>query len=231
MGQLGGGGADAQVNNMLKVDLKESMDATGSTHFSGLFNVDDDSKSAVSAFKGSAKQPFVIGVAGGTASGKTTVCDMIIQQLHDHRVILVNQDSFYRGLTLEELENVGEYNFDHPDAFDTEELLSCLENMLHCQPVQIPVYDFKRHRRSSETFRKVNAADVIIMEGILVFHDSRVRDLMNMKIFVDTGSAFDVLLLHIHICEIYQSFNSFWICISTGLGYATKMFKALLLEQ
>jgi uridine kinase len=91
-------------------------------------------------------------------------------------------------LTLEELENVGEYNFDHPDAFDTEELLSCLENMLHCQPVQIPVYDFKRHRRSSETFRKVNAADVIIMEGILVFHDSRVRDLMNMKIFVDTDA-------------------------------------------
>ncbi|KAH8965611.1 hypothetical protein BDL97_04G126400 [Sphagnum fallax] len=173
---------------MLKVDLKESMDATGSTHFSGLFNVDDDSKLAVSAFKGSAKQPFVIGVAGGTASGKTTVCDMIIQQLHDHRVILVNQDSFYRGLTLEELENVGEYNFDHPDAFDTEELLSCLENMLHCQPVQIPVYDFKQHRRSSETFRKVNAADVIIMEGILVFHDSRVRDLMNMKIFVDTDA-------------------------------------------
>jgi hypothetical protein len=61
MGQCGGGWADAQVNNMLKVDLKESMDATGSTHFSGLFNVDDDSKSAVSAFKGSAKQPFVIG--------------------------------------------------------------------------------------------------------------------------------------------------------------------------
>jgi pantothenate kinase len=91
MGQWGGGGADAQVNNMLKADLKESMDATGSTHFSGLFNVDDDSKLAVSAFKGSAKQPFVIGVAGGTASGKTTVCDMIIQQLHDHRVILVNQ--------------------------------------------------------------------------------------------------------------------------------------------
>jgi uridine kinase len=70
------------------------------------------------------------------------------------------------------------------------------------------------------TFLQVNAADVIIMEGILVFHDSRVRDLMNMKIFVDTGSAFDVLLLHIHICEIYQSFNSFWICISTDLGYA-----------
>ena len=58
------------------------------------------------------------GVAGGTASGKTTVCDMIIQQLHDHRVVLVNQDSFYRGLTPKELANVGEYNFDHPGKVD-----------------------------------------------------------------------------------------------------------------
>lgn len=57
---------------------------------------------------------YIVGVAGGTASGKTTVCDMIIQQLHDHRVVLVNQDSFYRGLTPEESAKVGEYNFDHP---------------------------------------------------------------------------------------------------------------------
>jgi chloramphenicol 3-O-phosphotransferase len=74
----------------------------------------DDDELAVPQSKGEAKQPFVIGVGGGTASGKSTVCNMIIQQLHDHRVVLVNQDSFYRGLTAEELENVGEYNFDHP---------------------------------------------------------------------------------------------------------------------
>ncbi|KAL8049224.1 hypothetical protein ABFX02_06G007800 [Erythranthe guttata] len=134
------------------------------------------------------KQPFVIGVSGGTASGKTTVCDMIIQQLHDHRVVLVNQDSFYRGLTPEELKRVHEYNFDHPDAFDTEQLLECVGKLKAGQPVHVPIYDFKSHQRSSESFRQVNASDVIILEGILVFHDQRVRNLMNMKIFVDTDA-------------------------------------------
>uniref|UniRef100_A0A0E0LX78 Uridine kinase n=1 Tax=Oryza punctata TaxID=4537 RepID=A0A0E0LX78_ORYPU len=134
------------------------------------------------------KQPFVIGVSGGTASGKTTVCDMIIQQLHDHRVVLVNQDSFYRGLTEEESDRVQDYNFDHPDAFDTEQLLECMGQLKSGQSVNIPIYDFKNHRRCSESFRKVNASDVIILEGILVFHDQRVRDLMDMKIFVDTDA-------------------------------------------
>ncbi|KAL2246848.1 uridine kinase-like protein 1, chloroplastic [Sesamum indicum] len=134
------------------------------------------------------KQPFVIGVSGGTASGKTTVCDMIIQQLHDHRVVLVNQDSFYRGLTPAELKRVHEYNFDHPDAFDTEQLLECAEKLKSGQSVHIPIYDFKTHQRCSDDFRQVNASDVIILEGILVFHDQRVRNMMNMKIFVDTDA-------------------------------------------
>ncbi|KAL4634406.1 hypothetical protein ACB092_04G197200 [Castanea dentata] len=134
------------------------------------------------------KQPFVIGVSGGTASGKTTVCDMMIQQLHDHRVVLVNQDSFYRGLTDEELKHVHEYNFDHPDAFDTEQLLECIGKLKSGQSVQVPIYDFKNHQRFSDRFRQVNASDVIILEGILVFHDQRVRNLMNMKIFVDADA-------------------------------------------
>ncbi|XP_078440911.1 uridine/cytidine kinase UKL1, chloroplastic-like [Wolffia australiana] len=134
------------------------------------------------------RQPFVIGVSGGTASGKTTVCDMIIQQLHDHRVVLVNQDSFYRGLTAEEAEFVHEYNFDHPDAFDTEQLLECVGKLRSGQDVNVPIYDFTIHRRCSDRFRKVNAPDVIILEGILVFHDSQVRSLMDMKIFVDTDA-------------------------------------------
>ncbi|XP_010436027.1 PREDICTED: uridine kinase-like protein 1, chloroplastic [Camelina sativa] len=134
------------------------------------------------------KQPFIIGVTGGTASGKTTVCDMIIQQLHDQRVVLVNQDSFYRGLTSEELQRAQEYNFDHPDAFDNEQLLHCAETLKSGLPYQVPIYDFKIHQRRSDTFRQVNASDVIILEGILIFHDSRVRNLMNMKIFVDTDA-------------------------------------------
>ncbi|XP_043726246.1 uridine kinase-like protein 1, chloroplastic isoform X1 [Telopea speciosissima] len=177
------------------------LEHSSSAHFSGLrldgllgasASASSSPRSASSAATPTAdnapKQPFVIGVSGGTASGKTTVCDMIIQQLHDHRVVLVNQDSFYRGLTPEESERVHEYNFDHPDAFDTEQLLESVGQLKSGHSVQVPIYDFKNHRRCSDSFRQVNASDVIILEGILVFHDPRVRNLMNLKIFVDTDA-------------------------------------------
>nr|XP_011468320.1 PREDICTED: uridine kinase-like protein 5 isoform X2 [Fragaria vesca subsp. vesca] len=133
------------------------------------------------------KQSFFIGVAGGTASGKTTVCNLIISQLRDQRVVLVNQDSFYHSLNEEKLKNVHEYNFDHPEAFNTELLLSCMEKLKLGQTVSIPDYDFKTHQ-SIEPTCQVKPSDIIILEGILVLHDPRVRDLMNMKIFVDTDS-------------------------------------------
>eukprot|EP00258_Populus_trichocarpa_P013182 XP_002323801.2 uridine kinase-like protein 5 [Populus trichocarpa] len=133
------------------------------------------------------QQPFVIGVAGGTASGKTTVCNMIISQLHDQRVVLVNQDSFYHSLSDDTLAQVYDYNFDHPDAFNTELLLSCMEKLKNGRAVDIPNYDFQTHKRIGPGW-KVNPSDIIILEGILVLHDPRVRDLMNMKIFVDTDS-------------------------------------------
>ncbi|KAI7758327.1 hypothetical protein M8C21_013688 [Ambrosia artemisiifolia] len=96
------------------------------------------------------KQPFIIGVAGGAASGKTTVCDMIIEQLHDQRVVLVNQDSFYHNLTAEELTRVHEYNFDHPGeyAFDNEKLLSLVEMLKHGKAVDIPKYDFRSYKNN-----------------------------------------------------------------------------------
>ncbi|XXG78548.1 hypothetical protein AAC387_Pa08g2476 [Persea americana] len=176
-------------SNGAAVDL---IEAASGAHFSGFLSPTSlsapPSSVSIPLEDDSPKQPFVIGVSGGTASGKTTVCDMIIQQLHDHRVCLVNQDSFYRGLTAEESERVHEYNFDHPDAFDTEQLVECIGKLKCGHSVNVPIYDFKNHRRCSESFRKVNASDVIILEGILVFHDQRVRNLMNMKIFVDTDA-------------------------------------------
>ncbi|XP_052188630.1 uridine kinase-like protein 5 isoform X2 [Diospyros lotus] len=96
-------------------------------------------------------------------------------------------DSFYHSLSDEQVAKVQEYNFDHPDAFDTELLLSCMEKLQHGQAISIPYYDFKSHKYI-EPSRKVNPSDVIILEGILVLHDPRVRNLMNMKIFVDTDS-------------------------------------------
>ncbi|GLU11461.1 hypothetical protein SLE2022_282020 [Rubroshorea leprosula] len=157
------------------------MEKASGPHFSGLRSPTATSAPAAFADANAPRQPFVIGVSGGTASGKTTVCDMIIQQLHDHRVVLVNQDSFYRGLTPEESKRVHEYNFYHPDAFHTEQLLDCIQKLKSGQSYQVPIYDFKNHCQCSDSFRQVNASDVIILEGILVFHDQRVRNLMNMK--------------------------------------------------
>eukprot|EP00889_Picochlorum_renovo_P007826 jgi/Picre1/34856/NNA_002322.t1 len=131
------------------------------------------------------KSVFVIGVAGGTASGKTTVCDYIMQRLHDQCVVMLSQDSFYRGLTQEEKDNVSDYNFDHPDAFDHKALMACIQTLKARKAVNVPVYDFKTHARSEKT-QHVMPADVVIIEGILVLHMEDVRQECNMKIFVDT---------------------------------------------
>ncbi|XP_014519077.1 uridine kinase-like protein 3 [Vigna radiata var. radiata] len=169
----------------------ELMESSNEVHFSG-FHMDgfeqrkDSIEPPTTSETDMYKQPFVIGVAGGAASGKTAVCDMIIQQLHDQRVVLVNQDSFYHSLSEEELTRVQDYNFDHPDAFDTEQLLRVMDKLKHGEAVDIPKYDFKTYK--SDVLRRVNPSDVIIIEGILVFHDPRVRELMNMKIFVDTDA-------------------------------------------
>ncbi|KAK3200073.1 hypothetical protein Dsin_023488 [Dipteronia sinensis] len=172
----------------------DMIEASSGVHFSG-FHMDnlevrntETGQPTTSAADNVLKQPFVIGVAGGAASGKTTVCDMIIQQLHDQRVVLVNQDSFYHNLTEEELARVHEYNFDHPDAFDTDQLLSSMEKLRHGKAVDIPNYDFKSYKNNVFPARRVNPSDVILLEGILIFHDPRVRELMNMKIFVDTDA-------------------------------------------
>ncbi|XP_056169774.1 uridine kinase-like protein 5 isoform X2 [Syzygium oleosum] len=167
--------------------------------------MDSESAAAPAARAPPFKQPFVIGVAGGTASGKTTVCNMIISQMHHERVVLVNQDSFYHSLSDEKLQKVHEYNFDHPEL-----LLSCMEKLKLGREVSIPGYDFKSHR-STEAACKVNPSDVIILEGILVLHDPRVRDLMNMKIFVDTGLLWSLSLCHsysrILIYDLRGGFN------------------------
>ncbi|CAL9219043.1 unnamed protein product [Arabidopsis halleri] len=169
------------------VDIIES---SSKVHFSGFHQMDGlvSTRPEQMAEEEEHGQPFVIGVAGGAASGKTTVCDMIMQQLHDQRAVVVNQDSFYHNVNEEELVRVHDYNFDHPDAFDTEQLLSSMEKLRKGQAVDIPNYDFKSYKNNVFPPRRVNPSDVIILEGILIFHDPRVRDLMNMKIFVDADA-------------------------------------------
>ncbi|PRW58534.1 uridine kinase chloroplastic [Chlorella sorokiniana] len=130
-------------------------------------------------------EPFFIGVAGGTASGKTTVCDLIIQRLQEQSVVMLAQDSFYKPLTPEERANVKTYNFDKPEAFDCQALMECMLELKAGRPYDVPIYDFATHSRSCET-RRVMPADVVVLEGILVLHMEEIREMLNMKVYVDT---------------------------------------------
>jgi len=134
--------------------------------------------------------PFLIGVAGGTASGKTSVCNEIIQKLGDHRVASFSLDSFYRNLTHSELENVANHNFDHPDAFDWTLLYSTMDALSKGKTVSIPTYDFTTHSRTKDVSQIMHGSlsDIVIIEGILIFHSQKVLDLFDMKLFVDTDA-------------------------------------------
>ncbi|QNQ82636.1 uridine kinase [Lactobacillus sp. PV037] len=132
------------------------------------------------------KQPIVIGIAGGSGSGKTTIAHEIYERLHqnDHMLILT-QDSYYKNndnLSMAERQKI---NYDHPDAFDMPLLTKQLKQLMNRQAIEMPVYDFTAHTRSKETVH-TEPADIIILEGILVLSDKQLRDLMSIKIFVDT---------------------------------------------
>eukprot|EP01121_Diplochlamys_sp_Union-15-3_P008136 TRINITY_DN2138_c0_g3_i1.p1 TRINITY_DN2138_c0_g3~~TRINITY_DN2138_c0_g3_i1.p1 ORF type:complete len:475 (-),score=61.98 TRINITY_DN2138_c0_g3_i1:34-1404(-) len=135
--------------------------------------------------KGSIKTPLLIGVCGGSASGKTSVCSEIIKKLEIPWVVLLCLDSFYKNLTDDQRKNATSYNFDHPDAFDYDLLLSTIKHLKEGKCTEIPQYDFKTHSRSPYS-KTIYGADVIILEGILVFFSKELRDEMDIKIFVDT---------------------------------------------
>ncbi|XP_023325407.1 probable uridine-cytidine kinase [Eurytemora carolleeae] len=143
--------------------------------------------------------PFIIGVAGGSASGKSTVCEKIMENLREYnleiaekKVVHISQDSFYRDLKESEKEKAekGLYNFDHPDAFDMELMEKCLKDISEGKSTRIPQYDFKTNSRIRDKFTNVLAfeTDVILIEGILVFYQPKVREMFNMKMFVETDA-------------------------------------------
>ena len=132
-------------------------------------------------------QPLVIGVAGGSGSGKTTVVRKIVDELDDARVTVLEHDRYYRDHPELRLEERAALNYDHPNSLETDLLVRHVQELRRGHPVQVPTYDFTRHARlaESETFQPRRA---LIVEGILVFTDTALRDLMDIKVFVDTDS-------------------------------------------
>jgi uridine kinase len=130
-------------------------------------------------------KPFIIGIAGGTGSGKTTVARRIYDSLHLDSAVFLDHDSYYRELDHLPMEERRRVNFDHPDSLDNDLLVAHLERLLEREPIDKPVYDFGAHTRAPQTAR-IEPRDVILVEGILLFAEPRLRDLFDLKIFVDT---------------------------------------------
>ncbi len=131
--------------------------------------------------------PLVIGVAGGTGSGKTTVADEIVRRVGADRIVSVHQDRYYRDLSHIDVERRVRHNFDHPDAIEETLLVAHLDLLTSGRPAPLPVYDFANHVRTDEV-QVVEPRPVVLLEGILILAVAAVRKLIDVKLFVDTDS-------------------------------------------
>jgi uridine kinase len=128
---------------------------------------------------------MIIGISGGTGSGKTTVANRILESVSASEVVFIQQDSYYRNLKDLPLDYRGFANFDHPDAIDNELLVSHIRKLKAGEPIELPLYDFRTNSRLSET-RRVDPKPIVIVEGILIFVDPTLLEQMDIKVFVDT---------------------------------------------
>ena len=129
-------------------------------------------------------KPIVIGVAGGTGAGKTTVAQAILERVGAERVAFIQHDSYYRDLGDLPQANRARVNYDHPDSLETELLVTHLQNLVRGYAVEVPIYDFSTHSRR-EVARHVEPKKVILIEGLLIFADQTLRELMDIKVYVD----------------------------------------------
>ena len=136
--------------------------------------------------------PIIIGVAGGSGSGKTTVIRRIIDTIGNNQLVYLQHDAYYRDLKHLSLEERTKQNFDHPSSLETELLIRHLEALKEGYQVEVPIYDFTRHVRKEET-RLIQPKKIILLDGILIFSEKELRELLKIKIFVDTDD--DIRLL------------------------------------
>jgi uridine kinase len=138
------------------------------------------------------RKPVVIGVAGGSGSGKTSVTKAIYESFKGHSITMLQQDYYYKDQSNVPIEERLKTNYDHPLAFDNDLLIEHIQKLLRYEPIEKPIYDYSLHTRSNEII-EVEPKDVIILEGILVLEDERLRSLMDIKLFVDTDADIRII--------------------------------------
>ena len=132
------------------------------------------------------KKGILIGIAGASGSGKTLVSNTIMDNLGSQKVVLIQEDSYYKDLSDIPFDERTGRNFDHPDAFDHDYLITHIKQLINGKSISHPIYDYKTHSRKSET-RTVGPHSIIILEGILILSEPKLRELMDIKVFIDTA--------------------------------------------
>ena len=131
------------------------------------------------------KRPVLLGITGGTGCGKSTITQEILKNLPEESIAIIEQDAYYKDQSNLSFENRTKTNYDHPDAFDTPLLVKHLKLLLEGQAIEKPIYDFSIHNRIENTIR-VEPKDIIILEGILILQEIEIRNLLDIKVYVDT---------------------------------------------
>ncbi|EUJ29347.1 uridine kinase [Listeria sp. FSL L7-1582] len=171
------------------------------------------------------KKPIVVGVTGGSGSGKTSVSKAIYDHFTGHSILMLEQDFYYKDQAEMAFEERLKTNYDHPLAFDTDLLIRHIKQLLRYEPIDKPVYDYELYTRSSEIIHQ-EPKEVIILEGILILEDPKLRDLMDIKVYVDTDD--DIRILRRMVRDVNERGRTMESVIEQYLGVVKPMYQKFI---